>query len=214
MPDRKNSWVDFIREIVILLLGILIAFQLNTCSDNRKEQQIVDRHFESLIQESEDNLGRLQWSAKHIESTENKVDSLIALIADKGSLLTINTLALDLLNVGGLYIKSSAFNTMQQTGDIRNITKYDTKSDLVSLYEYYKWIRGVEDIAIKSYEDQYYPYIAKHLDFVAGQPQSRDVYENKEFLNALGSYKYHCGARAAKYQDCIKKVESFIENYK
>lgn len=49
-----------------------------------------------------------------------------------------------MLNIGGVYIKKNVYCFLIELGDIRYIYDFKLKNEIVNLYEYYEWVKGID----------------------------------------------------------------------
>ncbi|MCW9037941.1 MULTISPECIES: DUF6090 family protein [Altibacter] len=210
---KKIDWLNHFLEFIVVIVGILIAFQLNTCSEEKKEQLLIDRHVENVVQEARFNRENIEQTIKASERLSENIDSLIALIGNKGDLRSINDLGLRVLSYNNAYYKKTAYNTMVTSGDIRFFENLELRDAIISLYEYYAWAEGIDKASLENYSNYYYPYVAEHFDLIAGSPQDISVYDNKSYLNILATYNYMMKNRIAKQKEILEKTNEFLESY-
>ena len=207
---RKIDWLNHFLEFIVVVIGILLAFQLNTCSSNKKEARTIQNHIEQIAEETKFNLGSIDGSIRLGELNQRKLDTIFQIIFSTKDFNEINRLSIDLLNIGGVYFKKNAYSTMVQSGDIRFIKDLEKKQEIVGLYEYYKWVESIESLSLNDFNEDYYPYVKKHFDIVGGTIQSEEVYTGKEFKNILAAYSHLLGMKVRKYKDCKKEMEEYL----
>lgn len=207
----KIDWLNHTLEFLVVLVGILIAFQLDRCNTQNQQARLLDNHLAYLNEEVNDNSNNLKKSIEHAKKINANLDTLLLLIQEKGNINRINGLTFELLDIGGVYLQKNAYSTLVQSGDIRFFKDFDLKKQTVQLYEFYKYVESMEEIGLKSYTDDYYPYVKKHLDMVYAKPQDRSIYSTKAFINALGSYKYMVNSRQQKYDQALKFTEKYLK---
>jgi len=210
---KKIDWLNHFLEFIVVVIGILLAFQLNTCSEKKKEDAIVDSHISKIIEETNFNMGRIKGIQKNSESMLAMLDTLFVAIKDKERLKSEHFLTFRLMSLDYLYIKKNAYNTLVATGDIRHIDNLELQNDVVSLYEYYSWAEGYDVMTRNVFTDYYYPYMMNNMDMLGGNVQPQETYNSKEFTNILGSYRYSIVGRLGKQQELEKRVEEFLEKY-
>jgi len=67
MGKRKIDWLNHGLEFTVVIIGILLAFQLNTCSERRKDNKIVKTHLDQLIEETSLNKYYMKNGIKYSE---------------------------------------------------------------------------------------------------------------------------------------------------
>jgi len=212
---RKIDWLNHILEFIVVIIGILIAFQLNTCRESSQEQHLVDQHLGNIIAETELNKGMIQYNIRNSEGTLKKVDSLLnRLKQDEKDVAKINALAMNLMAVDYTYIRKNAYNSLVETGDIRFIKSLELQNDIIGLYEYYSWIEGVGASTRATYAEQYFPFVVENLDLIDYKAQDISIYDNKLFKNYLSVYRYSVSYRLQKQKDGLEVIDSFLSKVK
>ncbi len=192
----------------------MIAFQLNKYSSDNQQRKTIATHLEQIAQETELNKSSLENAIKHSEGNISKLDTVISLINQRKDYDKINVLALELLNLGGVYIRKNAYQNVIETGDIRFMKDFEEKQHIIDLYEYYKWVEAFDEISNNLYMEDYYPYLKNNFDFVTGETQNEAVYQSKLFMNILGAYKRTSSNRVQKYKDCLKEIDIYLNSFK
>ncbi len=158
-----------IGEIVLVVIGILIALQINNWNERRKEETVITKYTKRLIQDLEKDITYYQ----RLDSTQQKNLVEIGKIRDT-FLLSTNTKGFKYVvehldeSLPELYISSKTYDEMVSTGVLYAI---DNKEVLTEIQDYYNWSvinkyyiqASNNDIAafwLKSFYD--YVAIAKH----------------------------------------------------
>lgn len=58
--NKKIDWVNHTFEFAVVLIGILLAFQLNTCSSENKQNTTINIHLSEIKEETESNQKNLE----------------------------------------------------------------------------------------------------------------------------------------------------------
>ena len=209
--SKKIDWLNHLFEFVVVVIGILLAFQLNTCSESKNEANLVDEHIKNIIEETQLNKKNLEYSIKYSDTILKSIDTLIVELKENKNISKINNLSFRILSINPLYIKKNAYNTLKESGDIRFIKNFDVKNEIILLYEYYSWAEGVDKVAISTYQDYYFPYVVKNLDLLEGNLQLQEIYLNKEFKNIISGYRYTLNMRLQQNKETLSKINSFLE---
>ncbi len=209
---KNINWLNHFVEFVVVILGILIAFQMSTCAEKKMQKGLINEHLENIKAETAFNQRNIKAALELAVSSKAKLDSLFIILPEDTALQTINNFSLALLNIGGVYIKKNAYRSLTESGDIRYIHDFKLKNEIVNLYEYYEWVKGIDQLHVNTYDKSYFPYILKNLDLVDGKVQAADVYRSKDFKNILSSYRFFLVNRIQKYSDCQQEMADFLEH--
>lgn len=157
-------------EIVLVVIGILIALQINNWNESRKNSNKEIAILSNIHKEFKLNKKQLDSVVKqhqHVYSNCAKIMSLFPITA-KPTSSTLDSLSYQLFwSYGGVTFNPSqtSINALSSTSTF-DIIKNDTLKDLLiswnDLIEDYQ----EEELRARQYMiDQYDPYMAKHFDF-------------------------------------------------
>ncbi len=207
----RVDWLNHALEFFVVIIGILIAFQLNNYSENRKREATLANHREFLLEETKDNQASLAYAEKTVGRSLKILDSLNNAINSGEEVEQIKTLALKLVDDSGyFYIRRNAYKTLTESGDIRFLG-FKEKKDIVSLYGYYDWTEAVQTQSYDGF-DTYFEFLKSNTDLYNSEILDRKVFESRLFSNILGTYRFLLQAKQNKYRDCQKIVALFLEN--
>lgn len=138
---RENKIKDYLRyafgEIILVVLGILIALQLNTLKENRKRDQIERDYLSGIVANLEEDI----YETNQILTLDTLQIDAYTLIARGFGDTTVNIRSRDFLKaIGQSYItlsfhgSSIVFEDMKSSGHLNSIQSYDLR---MSIQEYY-----------------------------------------------------------------------------
>lgn len=205
----KVNWKNHIREFIVVVFGILLAFQLDRCSTDNSRQDLVEEHINYINEETQINATNLKYELISSEKNLIKIDSIIGLIINKGNTQTINELSFDIFNVGYLYIRKNAYNSLVNSGDIRFMKSFDQKKDIINMYEYYSWTQSLDEGCRMAYGNDFFPYVKQNFDLVTSKVQEPEIYYSKIYLNALATYRFALNLKIKKFKECQKEIKDF-----
>ncbi|MFY0592806.1 hypothetical protein [Roseivirga sp.] len=213
MSKKKINWLSLFLEFFVVLVGILIAFQLTEYAESKRREQNLETHFNDIFKETEYNQRNFSYAKSIADWNLKKIDSTLTLILEKGDLNEINRLSHDILNYGGLYIRQNAYTSLVESGDMKYFKRFEERKAVVDLYEYYVWVQLIESLSSNSFSEDIIPYFKANFDLVNQTVQPRSSYDNKQYLNALATYRMSIAQKITKYADCEKIIAGFIKFY-
>ncbi|MEL6821592.1 MAG: hypothetical protein AAFP70_07525 [Calditrichota bacterium] len=209
---KRIDWLNHLLEFSVVLIGILIAFQLNKCGDESRQQDLVETHLNNIMEETKYNVGNFQYAIYKAETGLKNIDSVLTLIKERGNSSEINRIALKLLDYGGIYIRKTAYTSLMESGDMRLIKDLDQRTSVINLYEYYRWVDLIERISSGSYNDDLKPYLKNNFNFTGGTVPKEDVYYSRQFTNVLITYRVTLESRVTRYKECMKIMKEYAES--
>lgn len=204
---KSINWKKQLVEVIVLIVGILIAFGLNNWWANRKEQANMQKHFINLEEENKDNRAMLDTSMVMIDYSMGLIDSIFRNNGRPNSADKVARWTFELINVIPTYTFKNAYQTLSQTGDIRLINDFDLKQDIIGLYEYYKFIETVDKVHLDFYNAYFYPFLMENIAFGSRKAIDSSVFATTQYNNMIGTYSHHLRTRKEVY----KKASAFME---
>jgi len=163
-----------IGEIVLVVIGILIALQINTWNEERKENKIEAGYLKEMQEDYQINLRR---SESVIKKYELMIPTLSGLIEQ--SLLEKPTISVDSLNQAYITISSMpvysssdrVYNNLIGSGDLKLLKNKELKTELSVYYEILNTLKLVQTTHELELVESFQPYIIEHMDFLAVAPK-------------------------------------------
>jgi len=111
---QRIDWLNHSLEFVVVIIGILIAFQLNQCSTERNQNKTIKTHLEQIKQETEHNKAVLERSKNFTESSNKKIDPIFHLINTNEKYGLVNWLSVQLLSISSPNIRKNAYISLTE----------------------------------------------------------------------------------------------------
>ena len=213
----KIDWLNHSLEFLMVLVGILIAFQLNTCSDRRSKAKLIDNHLSQIKAECQENKDRISVSISQIDQQIHHCDSLLTLIKQAKDPVEIRNQSTKLLDLRNVDLKRSAYKVLVASGDIRYLDDYEMKKDIISLYEGFEKVEQINQSHQNLYDRHFYPYMKSHFDLVNWDgvriysEAEEKVYYAREFANTVSTYRFLLLAKRRIYQERESRLEAYLE---
>lgn len=215
MAKKRNiDWLNHALEFFVVIIGILIAFQLNTCRDNNKEQKLIDKHISNVLEETTFNEKMFVSSIESLEKLGSDIQQLQDLQASEdASAKDLNSYAFKALNLPYLYLQKNAYNSLKGSNDIRFIKDFEQQSDIIELYENYIWTEGTQTATFNTYDKRFFAYFMAHFDLTSSEIQPKEKYTSLEFKNIVSAYKYSLNRRLQREKTNLELVRKFNKTY-
>jgi hypothetical protein len=136
-----------IGEIVLVVIGILIALQINTWSGDRKLNQQETLYLERLLLENKKDIITFTTEIEQLEYNNQKITNLSKAFKDKNSSdsLLVRS-AIEYVIDGSLYPvfnpSTSTYEDLSSTGNLSVIKNTQLRDQIVGHYEYYQSIES------------------------------------------------------------------------
>ena len=193
MEDKTGKYFKYaIGEIVLVVIGILIALSINNWNTKRIENNRASSFMVKMQAEFEINISRLDGGINQLKNRDSISDNLIFIIGDDNkekidekidSLISVNIYD---------YHLNLNMNTLlegRENGDL-NLIKSDSLRQLIYNFStMYEYIKERERIANKDLIDLFIPYLNKRynqrngwITFFGGNKQMKSkIYKGDNF---------------------------------
>ncbi len=144
MENKTGKYFKYaIGEIILVVIGILIALQINNWNENRKDRIKEIYYLNSLIQELDKNKSKTEFSNRNSESQLKSAEYLSNAMSGSMDTIDINELIDALYQCFSLNhpnYGNNVWNELQSTG---NVSLIKNKELTLMLSDYYKFIEYV-----------------------------------------------------------------------
>jgi hypothetical protein len=189
MKVNKIDWKNHLIELIVVFIGITLAFMLNNWREHTKDKKLESQYLSSFYEEIvfangkldtiiNTNKEKMTYLARMIESLQKDilpVDSTIAVIAQMAQI--------------SLFIpKVNTYESIKNSGNFNLIDDYDIRSKLIEYYESFEGKKLVEDY-YKMYINNYLiPYFFEHVDILNARIINRKEIESFKLNNLIVGY--------------------------
>lgn len=180
-------------EIILVVIGILIALQINNWNEDRKDRILESEY---LIRLQEDIKFDISWLNSYIlDRHDRKVKSLKNGKAYyQGVYIIKDTLQfLNDIGYGGVYGTAAwSFNTntyreLLNTGNLRKIESNTLRTEIINYYEYNNSI----ELNSKYYVSGYIPFTNSFKGFDRNNPDYISEFDQKQLLKNIKTEEYY-----------------------
>lgn len=225
MKNKVTTYLLYgIGEIILVVVGILIAVQIDDYAQTQKDKQLTKKYVNALIEELKANLVTLE---QDIQDSQGRMDTLLVLkqmmsapSATIDSLISIARYRFDYAYDPDVHLNNITFRTLESTGDIRLLNQ-DLKDSLYAYQaELIKWSNIIKHnidyyIEIDIDYHKYYP-VSGEAQFLEQRLADRlwGSIDKNEFalrFNAMVSNKIIAFRFVLRYQQYLHwKTEKFL----
>ncbi len=204
---KSINWKYALGEILIVIIGITIAFSLNKCSVQKENNQLSEMYLANLTRDLEQDKKNLEDNLEKIEIKSKKINNITALLGPESILEgRHNALIFEVSELEKFKPNNVTYNTLINSGDFKLIKDFELRKAIEEHYNNtYNTILSdylrLENIH-KVYLADYYIYKVDYERFKVNE----FVFEDKKLLmNILVSKE---GASQIAKEASIKGIES------
>lgn len=163
---KKINWRYAFGEILIVIIGISIAFSINKCAENSKNEFNKKQYLSNIKNDVIADRDALQENAIALEQKIKTADEILPkLNTDSPDKMMIVGKIFSLMDLKDFTPKDNTYQTLINSGDLQLINDFELKTTIEKHYSYYgimmKSYMRLENIQ-KEYVGNYFIH---HTDF-------------------------------------------------
>lgn len=226
MAKQRISWSTHFIELLVVIIGISIAFALEGWSERKKAKKLEISYLQSLKTDLEKDVISLQEVMDSSQVITNYVFEVFTHIY-RQSHDSVYRRHHVTSNYTTPYFSSQhgTYTTLVNSGTINLIEDFALKAALTELYNIqYAQLETLDNKIRKLVDDMIYPYMIQNIRFAADRDGivSAAPLKTNEAINLMGSYvnfmritraqvyteaKQHCDVLVQKIDEQLKKLE-------
>jgi hypothetical protein len=183
--DWKSKFID----LLIVIIGITIAFQLNNLNESNKSKTQEKDYLKSFYEENRDNESSLSLALEFALKTKNDIDSLKQILLSKnyedGRIINLTASMMALSNFNPSLI---TMENITASGDFELISNFEYREKIIDTYNSYQNTSLLEGI-LSDYVNQYVtPFFFGNVRFSDFTSLEENFIRKPEFENIVIGY--------------------------
>ena len=211
----KRRWSNYLIELLIVIIGISIAFWLNNIALKNKNSLEKFSYLTDIKNDLKTDSLRLSINVKNNENKIKKLSNALELIEKSAP---IETLLVNIIEIGNYDFFSPdnfTLTSLLQSGDLKLIDSKETKKELLRLLKIYGSINNMQDNFLQALDDNYFPMLLSKVDMVKFKAIEPDFFYDIEMKNyavfTLNETRQHI--RTYRYaQNQVNKLMKLIDD--
>ena len=207
---KKINWLDHIANLIVVILGISIAFYLEGYKED-KGNKIQERKFlESMINNLQRDINALDTLASWNERVSKALIALSDVSVFAASKLNDTTLAEYILTIQynpAFTPQISTYESLKTSGKLELIEDFQLKNQIVELYEQtYGSSNEYEVLTDEHVRDFIKPFYIANVRFYNGRAVRGDFLMDDNFRNMIFSYRFLYLGKVAYYKKVREEI--------
>jgi len=162
----KATWKYTLREIIIVIIGISIAFSMNKCADNVKNNKLRKEYLINLKSDVEADKVQLE---KNIKAINNKLKTCAEIIPILNSdqdpdMRSMNNI-FEIVKYENFSLKNITYKTLINSGDLKLIDDFKMKTSIQQHYSNYEEMADVYARHVSLIRDYLGNYLVNYSDY-------------------------------------------------
>ncbi len=210
--NLKKYLLYAIGEILLVMIGISLAFQVNNWNDGRIQRNAEIRYYENIRDQIIDDKdliqGQLYYNNNHMaqftyanEIIENN---------DRSKMDTLGAIVRNLTNYSDFDREGNIYETMVNSGEIKLLRNLKIVNGIRNLEENYTYMNRMENIHYDAIMNHIVLETIRVLKFSNNQIKKPDLVYTYEFQNMILILMQIMQEKNNTYTSALDKIESTI----
>ena len=206
----KISWSKLftqkIFDLVIVILGVTIAFQLNNLKSENDQKTLEHFYYESLLADIDEDIKDIKFIVGTLQRDSRLAGSYLKKLDNKDVKPdSLATVAVNLLTLESFSGNQNTYHTLVNGNGLTAIKNRDIRRQITEYYSQYTYISRFEkihtDLILK-----YYNYISPFCDLAKQEITEETVLQNVQTKNYMVIFGRLIDSGVEDYEDTLKKA--------
>lgn len=207
--NLKRYSLYAIGEILLVMIGISLAFQVNNWNDRRIKQASEVRYYENIRDQiAEDKaliLSQVDYNNRYLGQFNHAYGILEA--NDRSKIDTLGLIVRNFTQYSDFDRQGNIYETLVNSGEIKILRNYDIVNKIRTLEEKYRYMNRMENIHYDAMMSHVITSINPVIKFSTGEIQKPEVVYAYEFQNLLLSLLQIMTEKDKVYNEALHEIE-------
>lgn len=205
---KNNIWTDKILDILIVVVGILIALGLNSWYDEQKEAKLEQQYLNTFLEDISADIEDLQDDREFANKQDESLLAVLRIIGeqDTSKIDSILNYTIHFGNFQEFSPHSIVFRSLIQSGDINIIKDYSLKENLGQLHMLsYDMVTNAEEVYLDFYMNLL-GFLMVHFNYLTGDVSMKEDFYKLEFTNMIVALQSATQQKLVHYDAAIENA--------
>jgi len=196
-------------EILLVMIGISLAFQVSNWDDNRIRKNAEIRFYENIKEQIIDDEELIEGQKKYNNyfMAQFKYANKIIETNDRSKLDTLGTIIRDLTNYSDFDKEGNIYETMVNSGQIKLLHNHDIVNGIRELEELYHYVNRMENIHYDAMMKYVIIAISPVMAFATSEIKKPDAIFTYEFQNLVVMLLQIMDEKDRTYTKALNEIE-------
>jgi len=205
----KRYLLYAVGEILLVMIGISLAFQVSNWDDNRIKRKAEIRFYENIKEQIIDDkeLIEAQKGYTNYYMPQFKYASEIIEANDRSKMDTLGLIIRNLTKYSDFDKQGNIYETMVNSGDIKLLQNHEIVNGIRELEEIYNYVNRMENIHYDAMMGMVIEIINPVIKYSTGEIKKPDKVFNYEFQNMIAILMLIMEEKDITYNKALNEIE-------
>lgn len=210
--NLKRYILYAIGEILLVMIGISLAFQVDNWNDNRINKNTEIRYYENILNEVADDeqliLGEIHFNTNFL--AQFRYANEILETNDRNKIDTLGRIIRNLPQYSDFDMQGNIYETLVNSGEIKLLQNQEIVSHIRSLEEKYQYINRMENIHYDAVMLHVVRMITPLIRFSNGHVEQPELVYSYEVQNVILLLLQVMNEKDQVYHEALDEIETII----
>ena len=210
----KINWRYTLGEILIVIIGITIAFSLNNWSERSKEKAQREQYLINLKNDIEADKAALEKNYAEIETKMIAAQKVLPVLGSNDTAAKMGAIQdiFAVVVISNFSAKDITYNTLINSGDLKLIKDFELKTAIESHYSEYELMMKAYERQENIQKEYLGPYFIEHIDYDAFRRGEFGFEEERLLKNIIRSMEGSFRIKKTAIEKGIASCDALISN--
>jgi len=205
----KKYLLYAIGEILLVMIGISLAFQVSNWDDNRIKKNSEIRYYENIRDQISDDKSLIEQQLQFNNGfmTQFRYANNILNTNDRSRIDSLGLIILNLTQYSDFDGQGNIYETLVNSGEIKLLGNYEIMDGIRELEEKYIYLNRMENIHYDAVMTYVIPATSPILNFSTGTVQQPDLLYNYKFQNLVFSLINIMTEKNKAYDEALNQID-------
>lgn len=205
---KKYLWYA-IGEILLVMIGISLAFQLDNWNENRLKESTEISYYQNIIEQIADDKTLIIELVEfnNLYMSQFKYANEILEANDRSKMDTLGLIVRNLTQYSDFDRKGNIYETLVNSGEIKLLRNQSIVNNIRVIEEKYNYMNRMENIHYDAIMTHAIQAINPVIKFSNGKIQKQEEIYNYEFQNLILSILQVMTEKDKVYQEALREIE-------
>ncbi len=212
----KTDWYRYLFDIIVVILGIMIAFSLNNWNESKKQVTLEQQYYKDILQELNEDLLKIKENRafnNYLIPRYSLAKDIILTDTKRQKVDDLGRISLELMLKSDFKKEVSIYDALSNSANLDLISNKDILRQLQNIGSLYKNINALESsqqLVIAGITERVLEY-SRMDPFEVMEPEK--LYHFR-FQNIFEIYLHMGGQKEAQYAQAESDIEALIHSIK
>ena len=212
----KSNWKEYLIELIIVIIGITVAFSLNNMAEESKENKLEAKFINDIKADLIRDSTNLHVSYEFSKSKKVAVEGIIQLLVQDEEMQYQDSLFQSIQIIGNynfFFSESFTISSLLQSGDFKLLQSDELKKELLRLMWFYEIIERDQDNFTKALDENYYPKVLSEIDLLTGNVENPSFFYGTQYKNWIVYVYNDTGNLSFQYGRSKRQIRKIPTNH-